>query len=229
MVTKLQQTRYAFKMMYFQELCVTIIAFLVKLLPNVEGFFIMVTQTITILYLIYYIIMFIAFIRLRYNQANRPRSFKVPGGKFGAWLVTIVGIASSIFGIVIAFYPPTQVKQEVGSGTVYVVTIACLVAVVLLVALGLYQLSKHHNKTHNNDWVNDQNKFAPYTWEIEGLKKPQKVESNVPTDIMSKGQNPMGVPVKYHFDPNKKVKLPKDWAKPTADIEKYAKEMRDHK
>ncbi|WP_290033332.1 APC family permease [Ligilactobacillus cholophilus] len=217
------------KMMYFQALCVTIIAFLVKLLPNVEGFFIMVTQTITILYLIYYIIMFIAFIRLRYNQANRPRSFKVPGGKFGAWLVTIVGIASSIFGIVIAFYPPTQVKQEVGSGTVYVVTIACLVAVVLLVALGLYQLSKHHNKTHNNDWVNDQNKFAPYTWEIEGLKKPQKVESNVPTDIMSKGQNPMGVPVKYHFDPNKKVKLPKDWAKPTADIEKYAKEMRDHK
>ena len=186
----------------------------------------MITQTITILYLLYYIIMFVAFIRLRYTQQNRPRSFKVPGGKFGAWLITIVGIASSVFGIALAFYPPAQVKKEVGSGTVYDVTIACLVGVVLLVSLGLYQLSKHHNKAHNNDWVNDQNKFAPYTWELEGLDKPQKVESNVPTDIMSTGQNPMGTPVKYHFDPNEHVKLPADWDSPTADLTKYAKEMR---
>ena len=137
--------------------------------------------------------MFVAFIHLRYTQANRPRSFKVPGGKFGAWLITIIGIASSIFGIMLAFYPPTQVKKEVGSGIVYDVTIACLVAVVLLVAFVLYQLSKHHNATHNNDWVNPDNKFAPYTWEIEGLKKPQKVQSNIPTDIMAKDQHPMGV------------------------------------
>lgn len=214
------------KMMYFQAICVTVIAFLVKLLPNVEGFFVMITQTITILYLLYYIIMFVAFIRLRYTQANRPRSFKVPGGKFGAWLITIVGIASSVFGIVLAFYPPTQVKKEVGSGTVYDVTIACLVGVVLLVAFGLYQLSKHHNATHNNDWVNADNKFAPYTWEIEGLKKPQKVQSNVPTDIMAKDQRPMGVPIKYHFDPNAHVNVPQDWAKADAPLEKYAQAMR---
>ena len=47
----------------------------------------------------------------------------------------------------------------------------------------MYQLSKHHN------WVDPTNKFAPFTWEIEGLKKPGKVSSNVPTDIMSKDQN----------------------------------------
>lgn len=163
----------------------------------------MITQTITILYLLYYIIMFVSFIRLRYTQANRPRSFKVPDGKFGAWLITIVGIAASVFGIILAFYPPTQVKKEVGSGTVYDVTIACLVGVVLLVAFGLYQLSKH-----NNDWVNSNNKFALYTWEIEDLKKPQKVQSNVPTSIMAQGQHPMGVPIKYHFDPNTHIKVP---------------------
>lgn len=188
----------------------------------------MITQTVTILYLLYYIIMFVAFIRLRYTQANRPRSFEVPGKKFGAWLITIIGIASSVFGIVLAFYPPTQVKKEVGSGTVYDVTIACLVGVVLLAAFALYQLSKHHNATHNNDWVNPNNKFAPYTWEIEGLKKPQKVQSNVPTDIMSQDQHPMGVPVKYHFDSNAHVNVPEDWAKADAPLEKYAKEMRNN-
>lgn len=215
------------RMMYFQAFCVTVIAFLVKLLPNVEGFFIMVTQTVTILYLIYYIIMFVAFIRLRYTQANRPRSFRVPGGKFGAWLVAIVGIIASLFGIVLAFYPPAQIKKEVGSGAIYVAIIASLIAVVLLISFGLYQLAKHHNQKHNDDWVNKKNKFAPYTWEIEGLPKPKKVKSNVPTNIMVQGQNPMGVSIKYHFDPNKKVKIPADWAHPNADLAKYSQEMRD--
>lgn len=194
------------RMMYFQALCVTIIAFLVKLLPNVEGFFIMMTQTITILYLIYYVFMFITFIRLRYTQPNRPRSFVVPGGKFGAWLITIVGIAASIFGIVLAFYPPAQVKKEVGSPVVYVVTIAILVAIVLLAAFGFYVASKKH------DWVDKDNKFAPLTWEIEGLKKPGKVQSNIPTDYMTANQGPMGTPIQHPFDPNMTIKLPKDYA-----------------
>ena len=215
------------KMMYFQAICVTIIAFLVKLLPNVEGFFIMITQTVTVLYLLYYIIMFVAFIRLRYTQPNRPRSFKIPGGKFGAWLTTIVGIVASIFGIVLAFYPPAQVKQEVGSGAVYIGTIAALTGIVLVVSLVLYLWAKKHNATHNNDWVNPTNKFAPYTWEIEGLKKPEKVISNVPTDIMSEGQNPMGVPIRYKFDPNATVKIPSDWDEATADLSKYSQEMRE--
>ena len=47
--------------MYTQIAGMTIIAYLVKLLPNVEGFVIMLTQTITVLYLFYYILMFTTF------------------------------------------------------------------------------------------------------------------------------------------------------------------------
>lgn len=211
------------KMMFFQAICVTIIAFMVKLLPNVEGFFVMITQTVTILYLLYYVIMFVAFIRLRYTQPDRPRSFKIPGGKFGAWLVTIVGIAASVFGIALAFYPPAQVKKEVGSNTVYVVTIAILVAIVLIVGFGLYALSKHHNAAHNNDWVNPNNKFAPFTWEIENFKKPQKTTSNVPTSILSSGQNPLGMPIKYTYKSDIHVNVPKDYE---LYPEAYAEELR---
>ena len=148
----------------------------------------------------YYILMFTAFLRLRYDQPNRPRSFKVPGGKFGAWLVGGVGIISSVFGIVLAIYPPAQVKAEVGSPIVYVSVILALVAVVLIVCFSLYQLSKKHT-----DWVNPNNKFAPFTWEIEGLKKPGKALSNVPTTVMSKDQNPMGMPIKRHYSPDEQV------------------------
>ena len=49
------------------------------------------------------------------------------------------------------------------------------------------------------------NKFAPFTWEIEGLKKPGKVLSNVPTTVMSKDQNPMGMPIKRPYKPDEQV------------------------
>lgn len=186
-------------LMYTQIAGMTIIAYLVKLIPNVEGFVILLTQTITVLYMFYYILMFVSFLRLRYQQPNRPRSFKVPGGWFGAWLVAGIGLISSVFAIVLAIYPPAQVASEVGSPVVYVSVILALVAFIFAVCLGMYQLSKHHN------WVDPSNKFSPFTWEIEGLKKPQKVESNVPTTEMCANQNPMGMPIKRPYKPNQMV------------------------
>ncbi|MDE3335560.1 APC family permease [Lactobacillus paragasseri] len=186
-------------LMYTQIAGMTIIAYLVKLIPNVEGFVILLTQTITVLYMIYYILMFTAFLRLRYDQPNRPRSFKVPGGMVGAWIVAGIGLISSVFAIVLAIYPPAQVKSEVGSPAIYISVIVILVAIILAICLALYQLSKHH------DWVNPDNEFAPFTWEIEGLKKPGKVLSNVPTTLMSKNQNPMGMPIKRPYKPDQQV------------------------
>lgn len=186
-------------LMYTQIAGMTIIAYLVKLIPNVEGFVILLTQTITVLYMIYYILMFTAFLRLRYDQPNRPRSFKVPGGMVDAWIVAGIGLISSVFAIVLAIYPPAQVKSEVGSPAIYISVIVILVAIILAICLALYQLSKHH------DWVNPDNEFAPFTWEIEGLKKPGKVLSNVPTTLMSKDQNPMGMPIKRPYKPDQQV------------------------
>ena len=186
-------------LMYTQIAGMTIIAYLVKLIPNVEGFVILLTQTITVLYMIYYILMFTAFLRLRYDQPNSPRSFKVPGGMVGAWIVAGIGLISSVFAIVLAIYPPAQVKSEVGSPAIYISVIVILVAIILAICLALYQLSKHH------DWVNPDNEFAPFTWEIEGLKKPGKVLSNVPTTLMPKDQNPMGMPIKRPYKPDQQV------------------------
>lgn len=99
-------TRIYPHLMYTQIAGMTIIAYLVKMIPNVEGFVIMLTPTITVLYMIYYILMFITFLKLRYDQPNRPRNFKVPGGKIGAWIVAGLGLISSIFAIILAIYPP---------------------------------------------------------------------------------------------------------------------------
>lgn len=193
------------RLMYLQMAGMTLIAFVVFLLPNVEGFVILVTQAVTILYMVYYILMFVSFLRLRYEQPNRPRTFVVPGGMIGAWIVAGVGLAASVFGIVLALYPPEQVKKEVGSGTTYVTIILVIIAVVLALCIWIYQESKKH------DWVDPKNTFAPFTWELEGLKKPQKVLSNVPSEMMAEGQNPMGLPVKRFYSPNDRIMLPPEY------------------
>lgn len=194
------------RLMYIQMGGMTLIAFVVFLLPNVEGFVILVTQAITILYMLYYVLMFISFLRLRYTQPNRPRTFVIPGKMVGAWIVAGVGLIASCFGIALAIFPPSQVKQEVGSGATYVIIILVIIAVVLLIAFLIYRLSR------KRDWVDPTNSFAPFTWEIEGLKKPGKVSSNVPSEMLAEGQNPMGMPIKHFFPPNQRIVLPPEYA-----------------
>ena len=73
-------------------------------------------------------------------------------------------------------------------------------SVTIAICFIMYQLSKKHP-----EWVDPRNKFAPFTWEIEGLKKPGKALSNVPTTVMSKDQNPMGMPIKRHYGPDEQA------------------------
>ena len=188
------------RLMYTQMALMTIIAFIVFLLPNVEGFVALITQAITILYLTYYVLMFIAFLRLRYQQPNRPRGFRVPGGMVGAWIVAGIGILASVFGIVLAFYPPAQLAAEVGSGATYDLIIIGLLAFVFLACVLIYRASRKH------DWSDPTNQFAPFTWQIEGMSKPGKALSNIPTALLSEGQDPMGQPIKKHYDKDEMMK-----------------------
>ncbi len=193
------------RLMYLQMAFMTLIAFLCFLIPNIEGFVVLITQAITILYMMYYVLMFVSFLKLRHDQPNRPRLFKVPGGSVGAWLVAGIGLLACLFGIVLAIIPPAQVAEEVGSPVTYVVVILAIILVTFGICFSVYQASKKH------DWVDENNVFAPFTWQLEGLKKPARVLSNVPSEMMSEGQNPMGMPIKKLWDPNEQIVLPDEY------------------
>ena len=120
-------------------------------------------------------------------------------------MVAGVGLIACVFGIVLAIIPPAQVAEEVGSPVVYVSVIVAIILVTFAICFVMYQMSKRHN------WVDSSNVFAPFTWQIEGLKKPGKVLSNVPSEMMSEGQNPMGMPIKKLWDPNEQIVLPEEY------------------
>lgn len=180
-------------LLYMMAIIISLIFLLMMLVPNMETYFVMVTAATTLLYLTMYVLMFIAFIRLRYTQPNRPRSFKVPGGKAGAWIVGGIGLLATAFGFILGFFPPAQLSF--GSPAIYVGTIAALLIVSYLATWLLYRARKQK-------WVDPTNEMVPFTWEIEGMKKASKSMSNVPADALAQGQGGMGSPIKRVVSPN---------------------------
>jgi len=58
----------------------------------------------TQVYLIMYVLMFIAAMRLRRSQPDRARGYRAPA----LGVLAVVGVVSSVFAFVIGFVPPAQ-------------------------------------------------------------------------------------------------------------------------
>lgn len=92
------------------------------LMPTVSSGFWVLSDVTAILALLVYVAMFAAAIRLRYKFPNKPRAFKIPGGKLGLWVICMLGLFTSVAGVIIGFFPPSQIP--VGNLTTYEVIIS---------------------------------------------------------------------------------------------------------
>ena len=126
--------------LFIQGLVVTGVTLVYLLMPNVSSAFFLLTALTAILYLIMYILLFSAAIRLRYSQPDVERAYKVPGGNIGMWIVSGVGILGAIFAIIVGFFPPSQIKT--GSPAFYLMFL--VVGIVLFVGapVVIYQFKK---------------------------------------------------------------------------------------
>ena len=86
-----------------------------------------------------YILMFLAAIVLHHKYIDRPKVFKIPGGSFGMWTTTILGLFGCIITIVIGFFPPDALDFH--SKGEYALLIA-LGNVVVLAPLSIFFLYK---------------------------------------------------------------------------------------
>jgi putative glutamate/gamma-aminobutyrate antiporter len=95
-------------MLVLQGLLVSVMSTLFIILPSINQSFWILEVIVAQLYIIMYILMFAAAIRLRYAQPQVHRPFKVPGGSIGFWLTNIVGFVVFIFILVMGFVPPNE-------------------------------------------------------------------------------------------------------------------------
>lgn len=63
-----------------------------------------------VIYLVGYILLFIAYIKLAHHD-EKKRTYHVPGGKVGKYIFAFSGLIISIFAIIISFIPPTSISK----------------------------------------------------------------------------------------------------------------------
>ncbi|KQX62276.1 APC family permease [Streptomyces sp. Root1310] len=102
-----------------QGVVTTVIALGYAFIPNVSSVYWIFSTITTQVYLIVYLLMFVAAMRLRKNQPDHPRGYRVPALN----VLCTVGLLASAAAMVIGFVPPSQF----GGGSVwsYVLIIGC--------------------------------------------------------------------------------------------------------
>jgi glutamate:GABA antiporter len=92
----------------------TLIALLYALIPSVSSAYWILSVMTTQVYLVVYLLMFVAAVKLRRNQPDVKRGYTAPALTF----LCVVGFLASAAAIVIGFVPPSQFKN--GSTAAYV-------------------------------------------------------------------------------------------------------------
>jgi putative glutamate/gamma-aminobutyrate antiporter len=140
-----------------QAVIVTILALMFVVLPSVEATYQIFSQLTVILYLVMYLLMFAAAIRLRFSQPDTPRPYRVPGGMVGMWIFAGIGFIGAALALVLSFVPPSQIA--VGSPTTYVLLLLAGTALFVGLPFVVYALRRP-------SWRMDHADFEPFSWEV---------------------------------------------------------------
>jgi putative glutamate/gamma-aminobutyrate antiporter len=106
------------RLLITQAILVSFFSMIFVFMPTVSSAFWILSTITAQLYLLMYILLFAAAIKLRYKKSKVERPYKVPGGKPGIWIVSGLGALSSLFAMIIGFFPPAQI--ETGNVIFYV-------------------------------------------------------------------------------------------------------------
>ncbi|KTD18152.1 APC family permease [Legionella jordanis] len=97
-------------MLMIQAVIVTILSFLFLFMPSVNGSYWFLTALAAQLYMLMYLLMFIAAIKLRISAPDHPRAFRIPGGVLGLTTVAGIGIIGCLTTLVVSFMPPEGIN-----------------------------------------------------------------------------------------------------------------------
>lgn len=95
-----------------QGVIVSLLCLVFLFMPSVSDSYWILFNLTALLYLLMYILMFIAGIVLRYKHPEVKRAYKVPFKNVGMWIVGLMGIIGCSFAFVVGFFPPPQLDQN---------------------------------------------------------------------------------------------------------------------
>lgn len=139
-----------------QAVIVTGLSLMFVVLPSVQATYQILSQLTVILYLVMYLLMFAAAIKLRLSQPDTPRPYRVPGGTLGMWVFAGVGFLGALLAFVLSFVPPAQIA--VGSPVAYVGYLVAGTLIFVGLPFLIYAARRPSWRDPNSD-------FEPFSWE----------------------------------------------------------------
>ena len=132
---------------------VTLLSLLFVVMPSVQSFYQILSQLTILLYLIMYMLMFAAAIRLRYKMKDTPRPFRLGKGNTLMWILGVTGFCGSLLAFVLSFIPPGQIN--VGSTAVWYSVLIAGCVIMVIIPFIIYALRKP-------SWRDPASEFAPF-------------------------------------------------------------------
>ena len=132
---------------------VTLLSLLFVVMPSVQSFYQILSQLTILLYLIMYMLMFAAAIRLRYKMKDAPRPFRLGKGNALMWILGVTGFCGSLLAFVLSFIPPGQI--DVGSTAVWYSVLIAGCVIMVIIPFIIYALRKP-------SWRDPASEFAPF-------------------------------------------------------------------
>ncbi|MEU8764807.1 amino acid permease [Streptomyces sp. NPDC048659] len=140
LMQKTNKTGVQRNILLIQGVIVTAISSIYLFTKDVSTVFFMISSMTITLYIIMYMMMYAAVIRLRKTRPDLPRSFVIPGGTPGLWAFAGAGFLAVAFAFVVSFVPPSQLP--IGSPASYVLTVAAGTVVFTIAPMIIYAKRK---------------------------------------------------------------------------------------
>jgi glutamate:GABA antiporter len=133
--TRTNKAGVAYNILLAQAIIVTLVCLVFLLEPSVNGFYWFLTALSTELYMIMYVLMFCAALKLHYQFVDRPSKFKIPGKTIGMWTTVALGLIGCFTTIIVSFIPPQNIDT---GGAMHYFTMICMGNIITLLPLALF-------------------------------------------------------------------------------------------
>lgn len=127
------------RILVLQGIITTVLSSAFIFMPSINSAFSLLSAITSQVAIMVYFGIFAAVIRLRYTQPLVKRTFRIPGGKLGVWLVAGSGLIVCFAVWCFGFFPPSQLS--VGNTTTYEILLIGGTALICIIPF-LYRMKK---------------------------------------------------------------------------------------
>ena len=135
----------ASRILILQAVLVTLLCGGFLLFPSINAIYWLFTALSTELYIVMYLVMFVAAIRLKGKFHHLPRPFAIPCGRVGYYITCALGIAGCLITLIIGFFPPEN-SMDVGGASHFRWVFSTGIVLMLLPALYLYWRKRRNQR-----------------------------------------------------------------------------------